>query len=34
MRFMDVTVICDQAMKDACRQAGLKGIDFADVGKK
>jgi len=34
MRFMEVTVICDQAMKDACRQAGLKGIYFRDVGKK
>ncbi|MES5481316.1 DUF1629 domain-containing protein [Bradyrhizobium sp. INPA03-11B] len=34
MRFMEVTVICDQTMKDACRQAGLKGINFADVGKK
>jgi hypothetical protein len=34
MRFMEVTVICDQAMKDACRQAGLKGIYFSDVSKK
>jgi len=33
MHFMDVVVICDQAMKDACRQAGLKGVDFADVKK-
>jgi hypothetical protein len=29
-----VTVICDQTMKDACRQADLKGVDFAEVGKK
>jgi hypothetical protein len=34
MSFMEVTVICDQAMKDACRQAGLKGIYFGDVSKK
>jgi len=34
MAFMDVTVICDQTMKDACRQADLKGIDFAGVVRK
>jgi hypothetical protein len=34
MAFMDVTVICDQTMKDVCRQADLKGIDFADVVRK
>jgi uncharacterized protein DUF1629 len=34
MTFMEVTVICDQTMKDACRQADLKGVDFAEVGKK
>jgi hypothetical protein len=34
MAFRDVTVICDQTTKDACRQAGLKGIDFADVVRK
>jgi hypothetical protein len=34
MAFMEVTIICDQAMKDACRQAGLKGVRFSDVGKK
>lgn len=34
MAFMEVTVICDQTMKDACRKADLKGIDFADVVRK
>jgi hypothetical protein len=24
-------VICDQVLRDACRQAGLKGIQFSDV---
>lgn len=28
------TVICDQDFKDACKSAGLRGIDFEDVFKR
>ncbi|WP_295844076.1 DUF1629 domain-containing protein [Tardiphaga sp.] len=34
MKFMEVTIICDQTLKDACRQVDLKGLSFVDVGKK
>ena len=33
MAYMQPTVICDQAMKDTCKGAGLKGIMFDDASK-
>jgi Immunity protein family (Imm11) len=31
MAHMEPTVICDQQLKDACKAAGLKGIQFRDA---
>lgn len=31
MAYQQATVICDQAMKDGCKAAELKGIMFKDV---
>ena len=33
MAHFDVVVICDQTMKDACKQADLKGLSFRNVLK-
>lgn len=33
MAYNDLTVICDQELKDACKSAGLKGIRFHDTSK-
>lgn len=29
-RFLETRIICDQAMKDACKAAGLRGLSFGD----
>jgi hypothetical protein len=31
LRFLESTIICDQAMKDACKAAGLRGLTFKDA---
>lgn len=33
LRFLFPTIICDQSVKDACKQAGLRGISFNDATK-
>jgi Protein of unknown function (DUF1629) len=33
MAYMDATVICDDVLKNACKEAGLAGISFRDVLK-
>lgn len=33
MAYKNLTVICDQELKDACKSAGLKGIWFSDASK-
>ena len=33
MAYLEAMVICDQALKDACKVAGLKGIRFKDALK-
>ncbi|MCP3410032.1 imm11 family protein [Bradyrhizobium sp. CCGB01] len=30
-RFLETRVICDQAMKDACKAAGLRGLSFGEA---
>ncbi|MGX0964327.1 hypothetical protein AB7M63_004776 [Bradyrhizobium japonicum] len=29
-RFLETRIICDQAMKDACKAAGVRGLSFGD----
>ncbi|RXT36668.1 hypothetical protein B5V03_34085 [Bradyrhizobium betae] len=31
LRFLSSRIICDQAMKDACKAAGLRGLGFRDA---
>lgn len=33
LRFLETRIICDQAMKDACKAAGIRGLRFGDPFK-
>jgi hypothetical protein len=33
LRFLSSSIICDQATKDACKAAGLRGISFEDTSR-